>query len=230
MEEKLKQQSLEITELKKNSYRKENSSFYSGIAPMTKKMDTKFSRKKKYTNFEEMLYAYKDCKFNKPDEEELIIDLKEVYYFFKEKKIKIEEEYDYSKLFLFRFKKAKELIQIYKIFELIIDIIDSIIQYNKLSKNFNLNNQIYLRLICRAKKIINFKKEEEKLIVNKDPELDNIKFFSEDVLNTINSKNSPKNTFLKIIYDDFEIKRDCHLIKNNTINFIPQIEIIFLIV
>ena len=192
---------------------------------MQKKIDIKFSRKKKYTNFEEMLDAYKECKFNKPNEEKLIIDLQEVYYFYKEKKIKIEEGIKNAKLFLFRFKKAKELIQIYKIFELITDIIDSIIQYNKLSKNFNLSNKF--QVIMRAKKIINFKKKEERLIVKKDPELDNIKLFSGDILNNINSKNSPKNLILKTIYDDFEIKRDCHLIKNNTINFIPQIEIIF---
>ena len=227
LELKLKQQSLEIAELKQKIYQKENSYFYQETKQMPKKMEVKFSRKKKYTNFEEMFYAYKDCKFNKPNEEELIINLKEVYYFYKEKKIKIEEGIKNAKLFLFRFKKAKELIQIYKIFELITDIIDSIIQYNKSSKNFILSDKIYLQVITRAKKIINFQKDEERLIVNKDPELDNIKLFSGDILNNINSKNSPKNLILKTIYDDFEIKRDCHLIKNNTINFIPQIEIIF---
>ena len=65
------------------------------------------------------------------------------------------------------------------------------------------------------------------MIVIKDQELDNIKLFSGEELNSINFNNSPKNTLLKTIIDDFEIKRDCHLIKNNTINFIPQIEIIF---
>ena len=65
------------------------------------------------------------------------------------------------------------------------------------------------------------------MIVIKDQELDNIKFFSGEELNNMNFNNSPKNTFLKTIIDDFEIKRDCHLIKNNKINFIPQIEIIF---
>ena len=77
------------------------------------------------------------------------------------------------------------------------------------------------------KKLLISKKKEESLIVIKDQELDNIKLFSGEELNSINFKNSPKNTFLKTINDVFEIKRDCHLIKNNTINFIPQIEIIF---
>ena len=131
LEEKLKQQSIEIAELKKKSYQKENNSFYRGINTIPKKMDTT----KKYTNFEEMLYTYKNCKFNNRDEEKIINDLKEVYYFYKGKKYKKEEENENSKLFLYRFRKAKEMIQIYKIFELITDIIDSIIQYNKLKKN-----------------------------------------------------------------------------------------------
>ena len=80
-------------------------------------------RKKKYTNFEEILSEYKNCNFKITEEEELINEFKKVFDFYKEKKAKIEKELEGErKLFLFRFKKAKELIQIYKIFELQTDI------------------------------------------------------------------------------------------------------------
>ena len=36
-----------------------------------------------------------------------------------------------------------------------------------------------------------------------------------------------KNTFINTINDNFELRKDCHIIKNNTINFIPQLEINF---
>ena len=46
LELKLKQQSLEIAELKQKIYQKENSYFYQETKQMPKKMEVKFSRKK----------------------------------------------------------------------------------------------------------------------------------------------------------------------------------------
>ena len=74
-----------------------------------------------------MLSKYKECKFNKSNEEDLINEFKIVFDYYQEKKSKIDKEIEGKKLFLFRFKKAKELIQIYKIFELLTDAIFKII-------------------------------------------------------------------------------------------------------
>ena len=54
-----------------------------------------------------MLYAYKDCKFNKSNEEELIINLKEVYYFYKEKKLKQKRDLKMRNYFYSDLKKLK---------------------------------------------------------------------------------------------------------------------------
>ena len=174
-----------------------------------------------------MLTAYKDSKFNKIDEEELINEFKIVFDYYKEKKVNIEKEMQNGKLFLFRFKKAKELIQIYKIFELLTAAIATIIEYNKNPNPSSKQQQEYNIIKERGKKIINFKKKEENLRIKKDPELDNIKLFSEVESNENNSNNSINNINLYTINDDFETKKDCHLLKNNAINFIPQIEINF---
>ena len=185
-------------------------------------------RKKKYTNFEEILSEYKKCKFNIVGEEELINEFEKVFSFYKEKKSKIEKELEGGKkLFLYRFKKAQELIQIYKIFELQTDVLFNLIEYHKNPNQSNKQQQNFLKLKERGQKIINFKKKEENLIIKKDPELDKIKFFSGEDLNTNDSQNSIKNTFINTINDNFEMKKDCHLIKNNAINFIPQIQINF---
>ena len=174
-----------------------------------------------------MLTAYKDSKFNKIDEEELINEFKIVFDYYKEKKVNIEKEMQNGKLFLFRFKKAKELIQIYKIFELLTAAIATIIEYNKNPNPSSKQQQEYNIIKERGKKIINFKKKEENLRIKKDPELDNIKLFSEVESNENNFNNSINNINLYTINDDFETKKDCHLLKNNAINFIPQIEINF---
>ena len=175
-----------------------------------------------------MLYRYKNKIFNNPNEENLIMEFKEVYYFYREKKMKIEKEMEGKKLFMFRFKKAKDLIQIYKIFEILTDVISEIIIYNEFQANFNgLSNKKYLQEIERGKKIIIFKKKEEKTMHKRDPDLDKIKLFSVQESDNVNPNNYIKNTFLKTLDDKFENKKDCHLIKNTTINFIPQIEIIF---
>ena len=54
-----------------------------------------------------------------------------------------------------------------------------------------------------------------------------MKFFTKkDIINK-DSQNSIKNTFIKTLNDNLDIKKDCHIIKNNSIKFIPKLEIIF---
>ena len=225
LEEKLRQKDLEIAKLKGTSSINYSSNNF--IGNNDKNLEKIVLRKKRYTNFEEMLYSYKNKKFYNPNEENLLMEFKEVYYFYREKKMKIEKEMEGKKLFMFRFKKAKELIQIYKIFELLTDAVSKIIEYNEVKSNINMGNKHYLKVIERGKKIINFKKKEEKMMRKRDPALDKIKLFSVQESDNVDPNNITKNTFLKTLNDNFENKKDCHLIRNSTINFIPQIEIIF---
>ena len=94
--------------------------------------------------------------------------------------------------------------------------------------------------ICKNQKLPKkssiFKKNKQQSF-EKIPEFDNIKIFSEEVIGEDNddknkediliNNNRNNNTILKTINDDIKITKDCHLIKNNLINFIPQIEINF---
>ena len=120
----------------------------------------------------------------------------------------------------------KEIIQIYKIFEIQTEILFNLIEYHKNPNSNSLQENDLLVIKERINKIINFKKKEEDLTFKKDPELD-IKFFTDEDVVKKNSQNSIKNTFIKTLNDNFEMKKDCHLIKNNTLNFIPQLEINF---
>ena len=108
LEEKLRQKDLEIAKLKGTSSINYSSNNF--IGNNDKNLEKIVLRKKRYTNFEEMLYSYKNKKFYNPNEENLLMEFKEVYYFYREKKMKIEKEMEGKKLFMFRFKKAKELI------------------------------------------------------------------------------------------------------------------------
>ena len=129
-----------------------------------------------------------------------------------------------KKLYSFRFRKTKEMIQIYKIFELQTDILYNLIEYHK-NPNLNSKQKKDLLLLKELiKKIINLKKKEEDLTIKKDPRFDNIKFFS-DVEK--DSQNSINNTFINTLNDNFEMRKDCHILKNNALNFIPQLEINF---
>ena len=120
----------------------------------------------------------------------------------------------------------KEIIQIYKIFEIQTEILFNLIEYHKNSNPSSKQDEDLLVIKEKIYKIINFKKKEEDLTFKKDPELD-IKFFTDEDVVKKNSQNSIKNTFIKTLNDNFEMKKDCHLIKNNTLNFIPQLEINF---
>ncbi len=198
------------------------------MEPLTSTPLTVYIRKKKkYTNFEEILSEYKDYKFNIAEEEKLINDLETVFKYYKEKKTKIEKEIeDDKKLYLFRFQKAKEMIQIYKIFEIQTEILFNLIEYHKNSNPSCKQDENLLVIKEKINTILNFKKKEEDLTFKKDPELD-IKFFADENVVEKDSQNSIKNTLIKTLNDNFEMKKDCHLIKNNALNFIPQLEINF---
>jgi hypothetical protein len=59
------------------------------------------------------------------------------------------------------------------------------------------------------------RKDDESNIFYRDPKLQNIKMF-EGVEKEKKYKDiSKNNTIIKTLDDDFEIKKDCHLIKND---------------
>ena len=187
------------------------------------------SKRKKHTNFEELLDIYNHLNSKKENELQTIIDkLENIFIFYNNKKIKLIKDLEnQNKLFTYRFKKNKEIMQIYKIFEIQTDILFYIIEYIKIENPNNYQKEIYNEKILCAHRIIKFKEDEEKKEVHRDPELDNIKIF-EDILTEEELKQKSKNnTIIKTMEDNFEIKKDCHLIKNDFLNFIPQIELNF---
>ena len=119
------------------------------------------------------------------------------------------------------------MIQIYKIFEIETEILNNLIEYHNNPNPSKKQQQDLLKIKERIKSIIKFKKKEEELSIENDPEFDEIKFFTEkDIINE-DSQNSIKNTFIKTLNDNLDIKKDNNIIKNNSIKFIPKLEIIF---
>jgi hypothetical protein len=196
---------------------------------------------KKKQNVEEMLKDYKNNNtYKTKEEEEIIKNLENTYYYYKEKQKKIEKELeDPKKLYSFRWKKNKEMLQIYKIFEMEKKVLQNIKIYNDNKSPNDKEKKEYLQKLESAKKIIEFQQKEEIKQFKRKQELDNIKIFNEEIIgednydknneDTLinNNTNTKNNTILKTINDDFKNSKDCHLIKNNLINFIPQIEINF---
>ena len=125
-------------------------------------LDYRVYLRKKSTKFEAMLSKYKECNFNIPEEEKLINELETVFNYYKKKKSKIEKEIeDVKKLYSFRFRKTKEMIQIYKIFELQTDILYNLIEYHK-NPNLNSKQKKDLLLLKELiKKNINLKKKKK---------------------------------------------------------------------
>ena len=131
------------------------------------------------------------------------------------------------------------MIQIYKIFEMETKILINLKKYNENKNPNDEEKKEYLEKLEIAKTIIDFKKKEELKQFKRIPELDNVKIFSEEIIgkdnydenkedsSINNNKNTKNNTILKTLNDDFKNCKDCHLIKNNLLNFIPQIEINF---
>ena len=89
------------------------------------------SERKTHTNFEEMLNKYNETNIVKSKElEDIILELKEVYDYFKQKLITLKNEIENrNKLYVYRFEKTRKIIQIYKIFESETDIIYYFTEY-----------------------------------------------------------------------------------------------------
>ena len=81
--------------------------------------------------------------------------------------------------------------------------------------------------ILNAKQIIKFKNEEQANMFIRDPQLDNIKLFENVETEKELNKKSNNNTINKTIDDKFEIQKDCHIIKNDLLDFVPKIELNF---
>ena len=202
-------------------------------------------RIKKHTNFEEVLEQYKKLNINNEEEEKIIKELEKIYKYYKDKQKIISKKLDESNklLFKFRIKKTQEMIQIQKILEMETNILCRLIDYHKDMNQNNENKENYIKIIEIAKKLLSFQKKEESKSFKRDPELDKIKIFDnsddddEEEENETKNENkkynkniqkaSKYNTILKTVDDPFRSRRDCHLIKNNVINFIPKIEINF---
>ena len=199
-------------------------------------MSSRIIIKKQKKNFEEILKDYKqNYTYRTKEEEEILKVLENTYYYYKEKQNNISKDLqDSQKLYSFRLKNYKKMIQIYIIFEMGKKILLNLIKYNDNKNPNDEEKKEYLEQLEIAKKIIDFKKKEELKEFKKIPELNDIKIFSKEIIGeneedtSINNKNNTKNnTILKTIKDDFKNSKDCHLIKNNLLNFIPQIEINF---
>ena len=188
------------------------------------------SKRKKHTNFIELLNIYNNNNnSNKEQELQTIInELEIVFNFYNNKKNKLIKDLEnQNKLFLYRFRKNKEIIQIYKIFEIVTDILFYIIEYIKIENPDNFQKDMYYKKISCANQIIQFKEKEEKNMIHRDPELDNIKIFEGILTEEGLNHKIEHNTIIKTMEDNFEIKKDCHLIKNDLLNIFPQIEIKF---
>ena len=132
-----------------------------------------------------------------------------------------------NKLYVYRFKKVKEKMQIFKLFEIITDIIFYFIEYIKIKEPDIYQKEMYSKKIANAKEIIEFKNKEKANAFYRDPKLENIKMF--EGIHTENElkERSKNNTIIKTIEDNFEIQKDCHIIKNDSLDFIPKIELDF---
>ena len=157
---------------------------------------------KRHTNFPEVFKKFKNLTIYIPyNNESIILQLEEVYKFFFELKEKTERELEEqnNKLRLFVFRKAKIMIQIFKIFEIMTDIVSFIIEYHK---NFcpYYQRKKYYSLLEKASQIIIFRKNYEKALFKRDPYLEEIKLF-ENI--DINNSQRLQNTILKTFENDF---------------------------
>ena len=66
-----------------------------------------------------------------------------------------------KKLFKFRFRNGKQMIQIYKIFEIETEILNNLIEYHNNPNPSKKQQQDLLKIKERIKSIINFKKKKK---------------------------------------------------------------------
>jgi len=186
-------------------------------------------KRKNHTNFEEMIRNYENIDYFKPKElEDIIIQLKEVHIFYQEKLKQLEKDLENpNKLYVYRFKKVKAKMEIFKLFEIITDIMFYFIEYIKIESPDDYQNEMYSKKISKAQEIFQLKKEEEANTFYRDPKLEEIKFFENTHTEQELKEKSKNNTIIKTMDDNFEIQKDCHIIKNEMLDFVPKIELDF---
>ena len=187
-------------------------------------------KRRNHTNFEELLKIFKENYLNNNIIElnDIIFSLEDVYFFYKEKKELLDKDLEnVNKLYVYRFKKIKEKMEIFKLFETITDILFYFIEYVKIENPDNSQNEMLNKKISNAKQIIKFKNEEQANMFIRDPQLDNVKLFENLKTEKELNKKSNNNTINKTIDDKFEIQKDCHIIKNDLLDFVPKIELNF---
>ena len=186
-------------------------------------------KRKNHTNFEEMIRNYENIDYFKPKElEDIIIQLKEVHIFYQEKLKQLEKDLENpNKLYVYRFKKVKAKMEIFKLFEIITDIMFYFIEYIKIESPDDYQKEMYPKKISKAQEIFQLKKEEEANTFYRDPKLEEIKFFENTHTEQELKEKSKNNTIIKTMDDNFEIQKDCHIIKNEMLDFVPKIELDF---
>ena len=187
------------------------------------------SKRKNHTNFEEMIKIYEKCDYIKPKElEDSVNNLKDVYCFYHEKLKQLEKDLEEpNKLYVYRFKKIKAKMEIFKLFEIITDIMFYFIEYIKIESPDNYQKEMYSKKISKTKEIYEIKNKEKENTFYREPKLDNIKFFEDTHTEQELNAKSKNNTVIKTVEDNFEIQKDCHIIKNKMLDFVPKIELDF---
>ena len=134
-----------------------------------------------------------------------------------------------NKLYVYRFKKVKAKMEIFKLFEIITDIMFYFIEYIKIESPDDYQKEMYSKKISKAQEIFQLKKEEEEEANTfyRDPKLEEIKFFENTHTEQELKEKSKNNTIIKTMDDNFEIQKDCHIIKNEMLDFVPKIELDF---
>jgi hypothetical protein len=102
------------------------------------------------------------------------------------------------------------------------------IEYIKIESPDDYQKEMYSKKISKAQEIFQLKKEEEANTFYRDPKLEEIKFFENTHTEQELKEKSKNNTIIKTMDDNFEIQKDCHIIKNEMLDFVPKIELDFL--
>ncbi len=119
-------------------------------------------RKKKNTNFEELLENYNEIDLPKSQEiEDIVFELKDVYNYYKQKLFSLQKEIENTnKLYVYRFKKIKEIIQIYKILEIEADIIYYFKEFIQIQLPDEDQKEMFNKKCELTKKIIKLRKDD----------------------------------------------------------------------
>lgn len=119
-------------------------------------------RKKKNTNFEELLENYNEIDIPKSQEiEDIVFELKDVYNYYKQKLFSLQKEIENTnKLYVYRFKKIKEIIQIYKILEIEADIIYYFKEFIQIQLPDEDQKEMFNKKCELTKKIIKLRKDD----------------------------------------------------------------------